>query len=959
MLRPGMEPVQGYRLVKRLGAGGCGEVWQAEAQGGFPVALKFVRLADKAEAAEVRALQIIKEVRHPNLLVTFGAWEIDGFLVVGMELADKTLLDRLKECVGAGQPGIPRDELLEYMQEAAKGIDHLNRHCPQLAGRQGMGVQHRDIKPQNILLVGGGVKVADFGLAKVLEQAISSNSGSMTPAYAAPEFFQGKTTTCSDQYSLAVTYCHLRGNRLPFSGHAAAMMAGHLLEEPDLNMLPEEERPVVGRALAKDAGKRWPSCRDFVNALCRCAGAGAPAPMGPPPGTHEMRALQTLKTPKPEALLDDSPPTKVGAAASYEADTPTSHTPAALDVSLPLGTKGPRGPRSDPALTVAPASEMGEAPEPPRWDQPDHPAPSRGLLLPAVVVVLLVVAVGAGLWALGIFPPRPSPTSSAVADGTKDGAAGKDQPKAEGTFALRSLPPVTLKAGDKQKLQLGIDRHDFRDSIEVMVSGPPADQVTITPGSFTLPADKDTAEVEVAAARNAGGLDTELKIVAEAGGVTKKATVPLTVEKASGGLQLQPPAPVQVRAGGKATAAVQLKRNGVEGPVGMTTTGKVPAGVSIKWSPVGPGQNVANAEVTAEKDAPPGEYRVGLLANAGGVEVPGGLRLVIGKAAAIRLEVPKTLFVEAGDTALLKFRVAREGVEGEAVVRLSTSTDDLKLKDVTITVPAGENEGGTEVAASEKAKEGKATVQLLAKAGAFEDSATLEVTVRPDSYQSFLKEAGDLYDKKEYDAAIEAYGKAVQHNPKRPRAYYERGLTYRYQGKTDEAIADYTRAIERDEKFVPGYLSRALAYLTKRPATGMDYDLAIADCNKVLEIEPGNWAAFNRRGLAYAGKKDYPRAIEDYNRAINLKRDVAEFYYNRAVAHHALGDQQRDKPDRGRKEYLNAVEDYNEAINLKKDPAYYERRANVNDVLGERQKAQADREEAKRLRMARPPADSK
>jgi serine/threonine protein kinase/tetratricopeptide (TPR) repeat protein len=955
-----MEPVAGYRLVKRLGAGGCGEVWQAENQGGFQVALKFVRWADKAEAAEQRALTIIRDIRHPNLLVTFGSWPVEGFLVVGMELADKTLLDRLKECVAAGQPGIPRDELLEYMQEAAKGIDHLNRHCPQLAGRQGMGVQHRDIKPQNILLVGGGVKVADFGLAKVLEQAIASNSGSMTPAYAAPEFFQGKTTTSSDQYSLAVTYCHLRGNRLPFSGHAAAMMAGHLLEEPDLNMLPEEERPVVGRALAKDASKRWPSCRDFVNALCRCAGAGAPAPMGPPPGTHEMRALKTLKTPKPEALLDDSPATKPGPAASYEADTPTSHTPAALDVSLPLGTKGPRGPKSDPAVTVAPASEVAEPPAPPRWDRSDHPNPSRGLLLPGVVVVLLVAAVGAGLWALGIIPPRPSPTSSSAgASGPKDGEAEKDQRKAEGTFVLRSLEPVKLQAGDRQTLRLGIDRSDFHEPVEVKVSGRPADQVTITPGSFTLPADEDTREVEVAAARNAGSLDVELKIVAKAGGVTKEATVPLTVEKASGSLQLQPPAQVKVRAGGKATFEVRLQRNGVEGAVGLTTTGKLPSGVSVTWTKAGPDPDVRKAEVTAEKDAPPGEYRVGLLASAGGTEVPGELRLVVGKAASLRLDVPKMLFVEAGDTAPLKFRVVRDGVEGEAVVRLSTPTDDLKLKDVTITVPAGESEGGTEVAASEKAKEGKATVQLLAKAGPFEDSATLEVTVRPDSYAAFLKAAGDLYDKKEFDAAVEAYGKAVQHNPKRPVAYYERGLTFRTLGKTDEAISDYTRAIERDEKFVPAYLSRALAYLTKRPATGMDYDLAIADCNKVLEIEPGNWAAFNRRGLAYAGKKDYPRAIEDYNRAINLKRDVAEFYYNRAVAHHALGDQQREKPDRGRKEYQSAVDDYNEAINLKKDPAYYERRANVYDVLGERQKAQSDRDEAKRLRMARPPADSK
>src|SRR5205823_6312901 len=95
-----------------------------------------------------------------------------------------------------GLPGIPREELLEYLREAAKGIDHLN----------GLDIQHRDIKPQNLLLVGGSVKVADFGLAKLLEHSVATNSGSMTPAYAAPEFLNGQTTAQSDQYSLAVTY---------------------------------------------------------------------------------------------------------------------------------------------------------------------------------------------------------------------------------------------------------------------------------------------------------------------------------------------------------------------------------------------------------------------------------------------------------------------------------------------------------------------------------------------------------------------------------------------------------------------------------------------------------------------------------------------------------------------------------------------------------------------------------
>src|SRR5262249_30196768 len=157
-------------------------------------------------------------------------------------LAERTLLDRLKEATGQGLTGIPRAELLAYMADAAAGIDFLNGVAPpgadqeplpeqfRLAGArfrpprrkpsdgEPAPMQHRDIKPQNLLLVRGRVKVGDFGLARVLLHSQTSHSGGMTPAYAAPEFFFSETTENSDQYSLAVTYCHLRGGRLPFTG---------------------------------------------------------------------------------------------------------------------------------------------------------------------------------------------------------------------------------------------------------------------------------------------------------------------------------------------------------------------------------------------------------------------------------------------------------------------------------------------------------------------------------------------------------------------------------------------------------------------------------------------------------------------------------------------------------------------------------------------------------------------
>jgi serine/threonine protein kinase len=261
ILMPGMQPVPEYELVQLLGRGGFGEVWKAHGPGGVPVALKFIRLDARVGEVELRSLGLMKNIHHPHLTGIAGIWQREGLLVIAMELGDATLSDALLEAQRAGLPGIPIEPLCEYMREAAKGIDYLCK----------VQIVHRDIKPKNLLLVGGGVKVADFGLAKFLEQALASSSGAMTPSYAAPEFFRGEASGQSDQYALAVSYCELRGGRLPFTGTVAELMAGHLMNPPDLSMLPEPERPVVARALAKNSSERWPDCRSFVRALEQAA----------------------------------------------------------------------------------------------------------------------------------------------------------------------------------------------------------------------------------------------------------------------------------------------------------------------------------------------------------------------------------------------------------------------------------------------------------------------------------------------------------------------------------------------------------------------------------------------------------------------------------------------------------------------------------------------------------------
>lgn len=265
----GSEPVPGYTLRRRIAAGGFGEVWEAAGPAGFPIAMKFVHL-DAKGMVEMNALRIAKKARHPHLITTHGAWQRPGHLIIAMELADHSLYDRLQETLSEGQSGIPRRELLQYMQDAAAGIDYLNQPPDNAAG-----VQHRDVKPQNLLVVGGRVKVADFGIARVIHGAATGHTGRLSLAYAAPEFFSGQTSDRSDQYSLAVTYHHLLTGELPFAGTDLAVMRGHIDDKPDLSALPAADRPIIAQALSKSPADRFASCSEMVAALQCAASAGA------------------------------------------------------------------------------------------------------------------------------------------------------------------------------------------------------------------------------------------------------------------------------------------------------------------------------------------------------------------------------------------------------------------------------------------------------------------------------------------------------------------------------------------------------------------------------------------------------------------------------------------------------------------------------------------------------------
>src|SRR6187397_2159784 len=115
----GIQPVAGYTLVRRLSRGGFGEVWEVPAPGGVRVALKFIRLGTEQAGPEQRALEVIRDIRHPHLLDVQFAVRVEDHLVIAMPLCDQSLWDRFQQCQERGLTGLPLEELLGYMDELA------------------------------------------------------------------------------------------------------------------------------------------------------------------------------------------------------------------------------------------------------------------------------------------------------------------------------------------------------------------------------------------------------------------------------------------------------------------------------------------------------------------------------------------------------------------------------------------------------------------------------------------------------------------------------------------------------------------------------------------------------------------------------------------------------------------------------------------------------------------------
>jgi serine/threonine-protein kinase len=262
-----------YRLEERLGAGGMGVVYRGvDVEDGREVAVKFLHEAlagipDLVKRFD-REVAALKRVQHPGLTTIVDAGVVGGVPFLVMELhRGKPLSDLLER--GALSPG--------------RAVQITKRVLAAVEAAHESGVVHRDLKPDNILLDGEGVKILDFGLAKMVAGSESgatqlTNTGLAigTPGYMAPEQARGTATDHrADLYSVGVILYHMVAGKKPFVADSAmAVMRMHMDDPPppprkaapDAKLSVAIER-VILRALEKEPAKRWPSADAFSRAL--------------------------------------------------------------------------------------------------------------------------------------------------------------------------------------------------------------------------------------------------------------------------------------------------------------------------------------------------------------------------------------------------------------------------------------------------------------------------------------------------------------------------------------------------------------------------------------------------------------------------------------------------------------------------------------------------------------------
>jgi serine/threonine-protein kinase len=251
-----------YRITSKLGKGGMGEVWQAtDTKLNREVAIKVLPASFASDPARMarfeREAKALASLNHPHIAQIYGVEE--GALV--MELVE-------------GEPlkgPLPAEKAVEYAGQILDALDAAHKK----------GIVHRDLKPANILVTRQGIKLLDFGLAKLADGPIAGPDETVTQGltqqgqivgtlqYMSPEQLNGKEVDArSDLFSFGCVLYEMLSGKRAFDGKSAASVIAAVMErEPEpLAAAPPLGR-VIKRALAKDAEHRFQSARDLKAAL--------------------------------------------------------------------------------------------------------------------------------------------------------------------------------------------------------------------------------------------------------------------------------------------------------------------------------------------------------------------------------------------------------------------------------------------------------------------------------------------------------------------------------------------------------------------------------------------------------------------------------------------------------------------------------------------------------------------
>jgi hypothetical protein len=259
------DAIGGYRLLRRIGGGGMGAVFEAEENAsGRKAAVKLIAPDVRASAELVERFRqegrLASAVVHPRCVFVLNADEQDGQPYIVMELMPGSTLQDLVQEKGP----LPLEDAITKILDVIDGLEAAHK----------LGVIHRDVKPSNCFLEADGrVKIGDFGLSKsLIKESNLTRTGAFlgTTLYASPEQVRGdRVDQQTDVYSVAATLYFLLTGKAPFqTGDAAATLA-RIVSDPAPSL--RELRPeipaaldrVVLRGLEKSRERRWASLHDF------------------------------------------------------------------------------------------------------------------------------------------------------------------------------------------------------------------------------------------------------------------------------------------------------------------------------------------------------------------------------------------------------------------------------------------------------------------------------------------------------------------------------------------------------------------------------------------------------------------------------------------------------------------------------------------------------------------------